>query len=523
MVCPYFAMCGLVLAGSAQPLSRAPFMECKGTALLLRTLAMLPLPFPMTLCACEVIKRSTWENVHILVDKWPDIDLPHSRVIRKVLWAITHNQMLEQHAEDCGFALLVILLVALRAIDYDDGAEGARSAYLYLTQSLLPKLEPHFEAAALDGWKPDLTDLRIYPFLMGLRQHDCHGTMLKIYVYKLPELTRGVLHCHHGQWGIEALIPHWLRQGSCLTTNHEEADYFFVPWHTWCDRIVHKMNQSRREVSAVYIDLMKRKQELLPHWTKNEGHDHVFIFSDQGMNFFPEWRDYIPHSMFVVTEALTPRCGPSCFNAWKDFTVPGHTDYFRYRRMAMFNLPTDQRTLLLNFHGRHPGLNDLYKNNYVRGNIIRVFDGLEGVSVGGFTDDYFERMGASHFCLVPMGTSSWTNHLYEAFHAGCIPVILSDGFKVPFESFLDWPSFSVKWPMTDVSKNLHKFLLDTPLWLLRKMKAAVDAHACWFDWHQVSEPAQACSPYLGVLRELERKKPAMPRTSGPFWQHEEKL
>ncbi len=33
--------------------------------------------------------------------------------------------------------------------------------------------------------------------------------------------------------------------------------------------------------------------------------------------------------------------------------------------------------------------------------------------------------GASHFCLVPMGTSSWTNHLYESFFAGCIPVILS--------------------------------------------------------------------------------------------------
>ena len=30
-----------------------------------------------------------------------------------------------------------------------------------------------------------------------------------------------------------------------------------------------------------------------------------------------EWRDYIPHSVFIVTEALTPRCGPSCFNAWK--------------------------------------------------------------------------------------------------------------------------------------------------------------------------------------------------------------
>lgn len=26
-------------------------------------------------------------------------------------------------------------------------------------------------------------------------------------------------------------------------------------------------------------------------------------------------------------------------------------DYFRYRRMAQFNLPTEQRTLLFNFHG----------------------------------------------------------------------------------------------------------------------------------------------------------------------------
>ncbi|CAE7451306.1 IRX7 [Symbiodinium sp. CCMP2592] len=443
-VCP-------LLVGAMEPLSRAPFMACVGT---------------------EVIKRTTWEHTQILVDKWPDIDLPHSRVIRKVLWAITHNDMLEEHAEDCGFALATVLLVALRAIDYDDGRQEAQKMFHYLTTALIPKLQPYFPTAAKDDWAPDLNDLRIYPFLLGLEpQHDCYGTTLRLFVYKLPELTKGVLHCHHGQWGLEALIPHWLRQGSCLTEDPDQADFFLVPWHTWCDRMVYKMNQTRREVSAVYIDMIKRKDDMLPYWSKNDGYDHVFVFSDQGMNFFPEWRDYIPHSMFIVTEALTPRCGPSCFNAWKDFVVPGHTDYFRYTRMAKFNLPSEQRTLLFNFHGRHPGLNDLYKKNFVRGNIIKVFDGLEGVSVGGFTDDYFERMGASHFCLVPMGTSSWTNHLYEAFFAGCIPVILSDGFKVPFESFLDWPSFSVKWPMEDVSMDLYNFLLNTPVWMLRRMKA----------------------------------------------------
>lgn len=493
----FFSVWPIFLA-AGEPLSDAPFMSCEGT---------------------DVIKRVTWEHVHILVDKWPDIDLPHSRVIRKVLWAITHNEMLE----DCGFALATIILVALRAIDYDDGPEEAQKMFLYLTEQVLPRLEPHMALAARDDWALDLTDLRIYPFLLGLTpQHNCYESDLRIFVYDLPQLTRGVLHCHHGQWGLEALIPHWLRRGSCRTEDPEEADFFLVPWHTWCDRIVYKMNQTRREVSAVYIDLMKRRHEVLPHWTKNDGHDHVFIFSDQGMNFFPEWRDYIPNSVFVVTEALTPRCGPSCFNPWKDLVIPGHTDFFRARRMASFNLPSEQRSLLFNFHGRHPGLNDLYKKNFVRGNIMRVFDGLDGVSVGGFTDDYFERMGSSHFCLVPMGTSSWTNHLYEAFFAGCIPVILSDGFKVPFEDLLDWPSFSIKWPMTDVSLDLYHFLRNIPLNRLRQMKAAVDAHRCWFDWHEMSDPTvsgSVCSPYLAILKELERKQKVLPQTSKPFWRH----
>ena len=59
--------------------------------------------------------------------------------------------------------------------------------------------------------------------------------------------------------------------------------------------------------------------------------------------------------------------------------------------------------------------------------------GKEGVSVGGFVEDYFELKGRSRFCLVPGGTSPWTNHLYESFFAGCIPVILSDEYEVAFQ------------------------------------------------------------------------------------------
>ncbi|CAK9047694.1 unnamed protein product [Durusdinium trenchii] len=357
-----------------------------------------------------------------------------------------------------------------------------------------------------------------------------YGSPLRFYIYELKDWTpagnaeRGVLHCQHGQWGLEALIPWWLRRGSCVTNNPEEADYFLVPWHTWCDRMIFRMNQSREpigDISAVYLDLMRRKEELLPHWSRQLGRDHLFIFSDQGMNFFPEWRDHIAHSVFITTEALTPGCGPSCFSPWKDVVVPGHPDYYRFRRMREVNLPSEQRDLLFNFHGRHPGFGpSYYKDNVVRGKIIDIFTGVHGVSVGGFVEGYFEIMGASHFCLVPMGTSSWTNHLYESFFAGCIPVILSDNFGVPFHGDINWEDFSIKWPMHDVSMDLYYFLLSMPRDKLYRMKASVDAHACWFDYHQtLEEPGQNCSPYLGLLRSLERRRPAMDRLPGhnSFW------
>ncbi|CAK9112600.1 unnamed protein product [Durusdinium trenchii] len=486
---------------------------------------------PFFVCAgASVIQAPQWSAVKNMVDSWVDLELKQSRVLAKLYNAILDADALEEHIQDCAFGVLVVMMIAVRSIDYDYGQVAAASVFLEL-QSLLKRLEPLKDVAKEEEWWPDTHDLIIYPSLLGLSApHDCYGSPLRFYIYELKDWTpagnaeRGVLHCQHGQWGLEALIPWWLRRGSCVTNNPEEADYFLVPWHTWCDRMIFRMNQSREpigDISAVYLDLMRRKEELLPHWSRQLGRDHLFIFSDQGMNFFPEWRDHIAHSVFITTEALTPGCGPSCFSPWKDVVVPGHPDYYRFRRMREVNLPSEQRDLLFNFHGRHPGFGpSYYKDNVVRGKIIDIFTGVHGVSVGGFVEGYFEIMGASHFCLVPMGTSSWTNHLYESFFAGCIPVILSDNFGVPFHGDINWEDFSIKWPMHDVSMDLYYFLLSMPRDKLYRMKASVDAHACWFDYHQtLEEPGQNCSPYLGLLRSLERRRPAMDRLPGhnSFW------
>ena len=43
------------------------------------------------------------------------------------------------------------------------------------------------------------------------------------HIFSTATAVPGVLHCQHGQWGLEALIPWWFRAGTCVTSNPEES------------------------------------------------------------------------------------------------------------------------------------------------------------------------------------------------------------------------------------------------------------------------------------------------------------
>ncbi len=221
------------------------------------------------------------------------------------------EQAIDEAVEDCGIGILTSILAGLRYIDYSNGPAIAYDVYMY-AKHLINQMQGYFEKAYELGWELDLQDVDSMEQLVNHapNQHDCYGSDVKIFVYDFsesqPEWERGTLDCHYGQWGMEVWIPHWIRTGSCFTTNADEADFFLVPWYTWCDMIIHKDNQSEIEIEQTYQYLMNNRETLLPHWARHHGRDHIFIFSDQGMNFFPSWKHYIPDSIFVVTEAHTP-------------------------------------------------------------------------------------------------------------------------------------------------------------------------------------------------------------------------
>jgi len=213
-------------------------------------------------------------------------------------------------------------------------------------------------------------------------------------------------------------------------------------------------------------------------------------------------------------EDLNTERAQATFNRWKDIIIPGHIDQWRVTELRRLNKPFGSRDVLLAFHGRHAGNTDSYANVTVRTQIVEELDGLPGVSVGGFIEGYHQLLGESIFCLAPRGITPWTIHLYVAMLAGCIPIILSDDYEVPFQSIIDWPSFSIKWPQNDAGRGLYKYLASLDPSRLAEMKRKVDENACWFDYYSRTE---GCSPYRAVQRLLEERQRQRPQYVGQRW------
>ena len=47
-------------------------------------------------------------------------------------------------------------------------------------------------------------------------------------------------------------------------------------------------------------------------------------------------------------------------------------------------------------------------------------------------DSMGRLMGDSRFCLVPRGRAAWSVRFFETLWAGCVPVLLSDHYEVPY-------------------------------------------------------------------------------------------
>ena len=115
------------------------------------------------------------------------------------------------------------------------------------------------------------------------------------------------------------------------------------------------------------------------------------------------------------------------------------------------SLPT--KTILASFRGvmSHPcraALQKLHDGKDViceivpRDNHVGRLDATVGKSDAAFTD----LMAKSVFAFIPRGDALFSYRLLEAMSFGCIPVVLSDGWVLPFDRTIDWQSTALAVP-----------------------------------------------------------------------------
>lgn len=99
------------------------------------------------------------------------------------------------------------------------------------------------------------------------------------------------------------------------------------------------------------------------------------------------------------------------------------------------------------------------------------------------TRQMYAMMGDSKFCLVPRGRAAWSVRFFETLWSGCVPVVLSDHWEIPFETLFDTSKFVIKWPVARMA-DLPTYLEKMPLWRVDRMLFEARRVRCWYLYTQ---------------------------------------
>ncbi|KAM1742036.1 hypothetical protein ACFX12_012081 [Malus domestica] len=234
-----------------------------------------------------------------------------------------------------------------------------------------------------------------------------------------------------GNYFSEHMFKISLLSSSLVTTDPQKAHLFFLPFSVNLlrnDPRVHS-ESSVAEFVAKYTAAVGRDFKF---WNASSGSDHFYACCHSVC------REAAAKHAGLHNNAIQLTCSSSYFQrlyvTHKDVALPQV-----WPRPPLQSLnPPHARDKLVYFSGRIQNSNTRQQLIDLWGNDTRM-----DIFPGNPSYPYEEGFRRSKFCLHVRGYEVNTARVSDAIHFGCIPVIISNHYELPFANVLDWSKFSV--------------------------------------------------------------------------------
>ncbi|KAK3008107.1 hypothetical protein RJ639_014369, partial [Escallonia herrerae] len=236
-----------------------------------------------------------------------------------------------------------------------------------------------------------------------------------------------------GKYASEGYFFQNIRESRFRTDDPYQADLFFIP--VSCHKMRGK-GTSYENITIIVHNYVEMLMSKYPFWNRTLGADHFFVTChDVGVRA----TEGVP---LLVKNSIRAVCSPSYnvgFIPHKDVALP--------QILQPFALPaggndTENRTILGFWAGhRNSRIRVELADSWENDTELQISNNRISRATGHLV--YQKKFYRTKYCICPGGSQVNSARIADSIHYGCIPVILSDYYYLPFNDIFDWQKFSI--------------------------------------------------------------------------------